>query len=145
MVAASLASYDGSAGVLVDTNVWVDCIDTESPWHDWAVEQLQQCSERSPLHVNLINYTELLVPGPDVALLDELLDVYEVRRSGLPWACAALAASAFGLYKRRGGARTLPLPDFFIGAHAAISNLSVLTRDPAGYSTYFPRLALLGP
>lgn len=145
MVAASLASYDGSAGVLVDTNVWVDCIDTESPWHDWAVEQLQQCSERSPLHVNLIIYTELLVPGPDVALLDELLDVYEVRRSGLPWACAALAASAFGLYKRRGGARTLPLPDFFIGAHAAISNLSVLTRDPAGYSTYFPRLALLGP
>ena len=93
MVAASLASYDGSAGVLVDTNVWVDCIDTESPWHDWAVEQLQQCSERSPLHVNLIIYTELLVPGPDVALLDELLDVYEVRRSGLPWACAALAAS----------------------------------------------------
>ena len=145
MVAASLASYDGSAGVLVDTNVWVDCIDTESPWHDWAVEQLQQCSERAPLHVNLIIYTELLVPGPDVALLDELLNVYEVERSGLPWACAALAASAFGLYKRRGGTRTLPLPDFFIGAHAAVANLSVLTRDPAGYSTYFPRLALLGP
>ena len=145
MVAASLASYDGSAGTLVDTNVWVDCIDPESPWHEWAVEQLQRCSERAPLHVNLIIYTELLVPGPDVASLDELLDVYEVRRSGLPWTCAALAASAFGLYKRRGGARTLPLPDFFIGAHAAVANLSVLTRDPAGYSTYFPRLALLGP
>ena len=145
MVAASLASYDGSAGTLVDTNVWVGCIDPESPWHEWAVEQLQRCSERAPLHVNLIIYTELLVPGPDVASLDELLDVYEVRRSGLPWTCAALAASAFGLYKRRGGARTLPLPDFFIGAHAAIANLSVLTRDPAGYSTYFPRLALLGP
>jgi len=145
VVGVSLASYDGSAGTLVDTNVWVDCIDTESPWHDWAVEQLQRCSERAPLHVNLIIYTELLVPGPDVASLDELLDVYEVRRSGLPWTCAALAASAFGLYKRRGGARTLPLPDFFIGAHAAVANLNVLTRDPAGYATYFPRLALLGP
>jgi predicted nucleic acid-binding protein len=145
VLAASLASYDGSAGVLVDTNVWVDCIDSASPWRNWAVEQLQLCSEKAPLHVNLIIYTELLVPGPDVAALDELLDVYEVQRSGLPWACAALAAAAFGLYRRRGGTRLLPLPDFFIGAHAAVANLSVLTRDPVGYSTYFPRLALLGP
>ena len=142
---ASLASYDGSAGVLVDTNVWVDCIDTASPWHDWAVDQLQLRSERAPLHVNPIIYTELLVPEPDVRALDALLDVYDVLRSGLPWACAALAAKAFGLYRRRGGARLLPLPDFFIGAHAAVSNLSVLTRDPAGYASYFPRLSLLGP
>ena len=145
MAAASLRSYDGSAGVLVDTNVWVDCIDTASPWHDWAVDQLQLRSERAPLHVNLIIYTELLVPGPDVSSLDELLDVYDVQRSSLPWACAALAAKAFGLYRRRGGARLLPLPDFFIGAHAAVANLSVLTRDLAGYATYFPRLSLLGP
>ena len=144
MVAASLSSYDGSAGVLVDTNVWVDCIDTTSPWHDWAVDQLQQCSEKAPLLVNLIIYAELLVPGPDVGALDELLDVYEVQRSSLPWACAALAAKAFGLYRSRGGARLHPLPDFFIGAHAAVANLSVLTRDPAGYTRYFPRLALPG-
>jgi predicted nucleic acid-binding protein len=144
VVVASLTSYDGSAGVLVDTNVWVDCIDAASPWHDWAVEQLQLRSERAPLHVNLIIYTELLVPGPDVQALDELLDVYDVQRSGLPWACAALAARAYALYRRRGGTRLLPLPDFFIGAHAAVANLSVLTRDPAGYSTYFPRLSLLG-
>lgn len=141
----SLAGYDGSAGVLVDTNVWVDCIDAASPWQDWAVEQIQRCSERAPLHINLIIYTELLVPGSDVTALDELLDVYEVRRSSLPWACAALAATAFGLYRNRGGQRLLPLPDFFIGAHAAVANLSVLTRDRAGYSSYFPRLALLGP
>ena len=144
MVAASLSSYDGSAGVLVDTNVWVDCIDTTSPWHDWAVDQLQQCSEKAPLLVNLIIYAELLVPGPDVGALDELLDVYEVQRSSLPWACAALAAKAFSLYRSRGGARLNPLPDFFIGAHAAVANLSVLTRDPAGYTSYFPRLALPG-
>lgn len=145
VVAPSLAGYDGSAGVLVDTNVWLDCIDVASPWQEWAVDQLQQCSEKAPLHINLIIYAELLVPGPDVAALDELLDVYEVQRSPLPWACAALAAKAFGLYRRRGGQRVLPLPDFFIGAHAAVANLSVLTRDAAGYSSYFPRLALFGP
>jgi predicted nucleic acid-binding protein len=145
VAAVSLARYDGSAGVLVDTNVWIDCIDTESPWHEWAIEQLQLHSERAPLHVNLIIYTELLVPGPDVAALDALLDVYDVKRSSLPWACAALAAAVFGLYRRRGGARLLPLPDFFIGAHAAVANLSVLTRDPAGYATCFPRLSIVGP
>ena len=63
VVAASLANYDASAGTLVDTNIWVDCIDEAGPWHEWAVAQLQACSERSPLHVNLIIYTELLVPG----------------------------------------------------------------------------------
>jgi predicted nucleic acid-binding protein len=57
VVLPSLSSYDGSAGVLVDTNVWVDCIDDASPWHEWAVEQLQRCSERSPLHVNIVIYT----------------------------------------------------------------------------------------
>ena len=145
VVAASLAGYDGSAGILVDTNVWVDCIDAASPWHEWAVQTLQGCSEQAPLHVNLIIYTELLVPGPDVAALDELLDVYETRRSPLPWACSALAAKAFSLYRQRGGARLLPLPDFFIGALAAVAHLSLLTRDPAGYASYFPRLALLGP
>ena len=140
---ASLANYDGSAGFLVDTNVWVDCIDAKSDWHEWAVEQLQTCSEKAPLHVNLIIYTELLVPGPDIDALDAMLDIYETQRSPLPWSSGALAAKAFGLYRRRGGARLLPLPDFFIGAHAAVSNLTVLTRDPAGYASYFPRLALL--
>lgn len=144
MAAASLASYDGSAGVLVDTNVWIDCIDASSAWHDWAVEQLQSCSERLPVHVNLIIYTELLVPGPDVNALDELLDVYEALRSPLPWACAALTAKAYALY-RRGGTKARPMPDFYVGAHAAVANLSVLTRDPAPYKRYFPRLAVLSP
>lgn len=141
----SLLAYDGSAGVLVDTNVWIDCIDPHSPWHEWALDQLQSCSAKSPLHVNLIIYTELLVPGSDPSSLDEMLDVYETQRSPLPWACAGLAAKAFGLYRSRGGHRRKPLPDFFIGAHAAVANFSVLTRDPRGYRGYFPKLRLLGP
>lgn len=145
VAAASLLGYDGSAGVLVDTNIWIDCIDRASPWHEWAIEQLQACSERSPLHVNLVIYTELLVPDPDVAALDNLLDVYETLRSPLPWACAALTARAFAAYRRRGGGKQLPLPDFYIGAHAAVSNLSVLTRDRGRYQSYFPRLVVLAP
>ena len=114
MAGLDLDSYNGSAGVLVDTNIWIDCLDTSSAWHEWAVEQLQICSERSPLHVNLIIYTELLVPRPDTATLDALLDVYDTLRSTMPWACAALAAAAFALYRRRGGSKQIALPDFFI-------------------------------
>jgi predicted nucleic acid-binding protein len=142
---AGLAAYDGSAGVMVDTNVWVDCLDEGSPWHDWAIDQLQSCSESAPLHVNIVIYTELLVPRTDVRALDAMLDVYDTLRSPLPWPCAALTARAFALYRQRGGSRNRPLPDFYIGAHAATSNLSVLTRDRAGYATYFPRLALVAP
>lgn len=145
VAAGSLAAYDGSAGTLVDTNVWVDCIDTQSPWHHRALDELQACSERAPLQVNLIIYTELLVPGTDVQALDDMLDVYDTLRTALPWGCASLAARAFSLYRRQGGTRLKPLPDFYIGAHAAVANLSVLTRDPAGYRSYFPRLRVIGP
>ena len=145
MAVASLARYDGSAGTLVDTNIWIDCIDANSQWHEWAIEQLQTLSERSPLHVNLIVYTELLVPGPDIEALDALLDVYDTLRTPLPWSCASLAAAAFALYRSRGGAKSKPIPDFYIGAHAALANLSVLTRDPLPYRSYFPRLIVVAP
>lgn len=140
-----LAEYDGSAGTLVDTNVWIDCIDHQSKWHEWAIEQLQRLSERSPLHLNLVVYTELLVPGPSVDALDELLDVYGTLRTPLPWSCAALTAAVFATYRRHGGTKLKPLPDFYIGAHAAVANLRVLTRDPSPYKTYFPRLVVVSP
>lgn len=144
-MATKLANYDGSAGVLVDTNIWIDCIDASSPWHEWSIEQLQTCSERSQLHVNLIIYTELLVPGPDIDALDALLEVYSTLRSPLPWPCASLAATAFRLYRHRGGLKQVTLPDFFIGAHAAVSNFRVLTRDPNPYRNYFTNLVVVSP
>lgn len=145
MAPASLASYDGSAGVLVDTNVWVDCIDEASPWHEWAIEQLQVSSERCPLHINIVIYSELLIPGPDIRALDAMLDIYETSRTPLPWAAASLTAAAYALYRRRGGAKHKPLPDFFIGAHAAVSNLCVLTRDSKPYKSYFAKLEVIAP
>lgn len=104
--------------------------------HDWAIEQL---------HVNLVIYAELLIPGPDVRALDAMLDIYDALRSPLPWAAASLAAAAYAMYRRRGGSKHKPLPDFFIGAHAAVSNLSVLTRDPRPYKSYFAKLSVIAP
>lgn len=89
--------------------------------------------------------TELLVPSTDVQELNALLDIYETWRSPLPWSCAGLAAQVFSRYRNHGGARPRPLPDFYIGAHAAVANLSVLTRDRSGYASYFPRLTLISP
>jgi predicted nucleic acid-binding protein len=120
-------------------------MDERSPWHGWAIDQLQTCSERYPLHVNIIIYTELLVPNPNVAALDAMLDIYETRRTPLPWSSASLTAAAFAVYRRRGGAKHKPLPDFFIGAHAAVANLSVLTRDPRPYQSHFSRLEVIAP
>jgi predicted nucleic acid-binding protein len=145
IASAGLGAYDGSAGTLVDTNVWLDCIDTRSAWHDWSIDRLQACAERSPLHINPIVYAELLAPRPDPRAVDALLAVFDTQRSPLPWACCMLAAHALALYRRRGGTRSRTLPDFFIGAHAAVANLSVLTRDRAAYASYFPRLAVLAP
>jgi predicted nucleic acid-binding protein len=137
---ASLTHYDGNSGTLVDTNVWIDCMNASSPWHNWALDQVQTCFDAGVLHVNVVVYTELLVPEPDVAMLDAMLDIYEVQRSHLPWTCAALAAKAYSSYRLRGGAKTKPMPDFYIGAHAAVANLTLLTRDAGTYASYFPRL-----
>lgn len=88
-------------------------MDADSPWHEWAVDQLQNCSEQAPLHINLLIYTELLIPGPDVEALNAMLDVYDTLRSPLSWACAALA-----LYRLRREKLKL------YGGHA-VSGLSV--------------------
>lgn len=106
---------------------------------------MQECSEAAPLHINLVIYTKLLVPEPNVDALDEMLDVYAMQRSELPWPCARLTANAFGLYRKRGGIRRSPLPDFYIGARAAVANLSVLTREAAPYREYFQRLKVIAP
>jgi hypothetical protein len=90
----SLSSYHGNAGYLIDTNIWIDYTGPASPRHTWAVDQLQACSARALRHINLVIYTELLVPEPAVDALDATFYVYETQRSALPWACAALAAEA---------------------------------------------------
>lgn len=84
-------------------------------------------------------------PGSRCHRTGRLADVHEAQRTRLPWACASLTAAAFALCRKRGRSRQKRVPDFYIGAHAAVSNLSVLTRDPAAYRSYFPRLRLVAP
>ncbi len=123
---------------LVD-NIWFDCIDETSGWHDWAVDQLQTCSERSPLHINLIIYTELLVPGPTIATLDEFLDVYDTLRSYLPWACRWRSprprSTGSGVAQNR-----FQCPTSYIGAHAAGRRTSSRAHPRSG-----PLSRLLSP
>jgi predicted nucleic acid-binding protein len=140
----NLSRYDGSSGFLIDSNVWIDCMDSASPWHEWAIDQLQTCSVQGVLHTNVVIYAELLVPGTDAGSLDMMLSVYDVQRAAMPWSSAALAAHAFRSYRQRGGQKTSPLPDFFIGAHAAVANLTVVTRDLAPFRSYFTRLKTIG-
>lgn len=109
------------------------------------MDQIQGCSELAPLHVNRVIYTELFIPGPDIEALDAMLNVYDTLRSPLPWACAGLAAKTYISYRRNGGTRQVPLPAFYIGAHAAAANLSVLSRDVRPYRNHFPRLRCIGP
>ena len=134
---ASLLHYDGGSGFMVDSNVWIDCMDASSPWHNWAIDQLQVCNDQGVLHINALIYAQLLVPGSPADLIDNMPAVYETQRSALPWVSAALAVQAFQLYWERGGSKTAPLPDFFIGAQAAVASLTVLTRiNP--YRSFLP-------
>jgi predicted nucleic acid-binding protein len=135
----------GRRGVLVDSNVFIDIGTEDSEWGEWSESALRECSELVNLYVNPIIYAEISV---NVATLEELnaaipSSIY--LREDLPWEAGFLAAKAFSAYRRKGGPRTSLLPDFYIGAHAAIGNLALLTRDAARFQSYFPRLEILAP
>jgi predicted nucleic acid-binding protein len=106
---------------------------------------LARCAESGMLVINPIIYAEVSVGFERIEELDDVLPADSFRRDPLPWEAAFLAGKCFLAYRRKGGARRSPLPDFYIGAHAAVSGLPLLTRDPRRYRTYFPRLRLLTP
>lgn len=136
-----------SAGdvVLVDSNVILD-IRTEDPtWFEWAAQALRQAAERHELAINPIIYAELSVDAERIEELDDELAESDYRRLPLPYEAGFLAGKAFVRYRRAGGERRSPLPDFYIGAHAAVSDLVLLTRDSTRYRSYFPRVRLISP
>lgn len=106
---------------------------------------LAQCAERGTLVINPIIFAEVSVGFERIEELDQAVAVDSFRRDALPWEAAFLAGKCFVTYRRRGGSRTSPLPDFYIGAHAAVAGLPLLTRDARRYRTYFPGLKILGP
>ena len=131
--------------ILVDTNVFVDLWTRDPVWGVWSEKALARAAERGPLAVNPIIYAELCLGFERESLLEEALADARVRRLALPYRAAWPAVCAFTAYRKRGGKRTAPLPDFFIGAHVLVEGLTLLTRGARRYRTYFPRLRLIAP
>ena len=132
-------------GTLVDTNVLLDVLTEDPTWLDWSLVALATATEDGPLFINPIIYAEVSVRFSRVEDLDDALPPQDYRRLALPWEAAFLAGKAFVAYRRSGGSRSSTLPDFFIGAHAAVEGLVLLTRDVARYRTYFPTVQLSAP
>jgi predicted nucleic acid-binding protein len=132
-------------GVLVDSNVLLDVATDDPEWGDWSAHALAEAAEHAPLLIDPIIYAEVSIGYTTIEALDAALPATLYQREPLPWDAAFLAGKCFLQYRRRGGSRTSPLPDFYIGAHAAIGKLALLTRDAARYGSYFPTVEILAP
>jgi predicted nucleic acid-binding protein len=132
-------------GVLVDSNVLLDVISSDPVWSAWSAGALAEAAEYATLVINPIVYAEVSITYSTIEALDAALPPALYQREPLPWEAGFLAGKCFLRYRRLGGARRSPLPDFYIGAHAAIRRLALLTRDAARYGTYFPTVPVLAP
>lgn len=130
---------------LVDTNVLLDLVTNDPLWADWSVAQLETASLAGPLLINDVIYAELAVRYERIEDLDTFIEAAGLELTSLPRAALFLASKAFVHYRRAGGSRTGVLPDFFIGAQAAMEGLPLLTRDVGRYRTYFPTVELITP
>lgn len=131
--------------ILVDSNVLLDVLEEDENWYEWSSTQLQKAADHSSLIINPVIYAEISVGFQRIEELEEVLPLDFFQRRPLPWEAAFLAGKCFIRYRKLGGTKRSPLPDFFIGAHAAVSGLTLLTRDSARYRTYFPSIKLITP
>jgi hypothetical protein len=130
---------------LVDTNILLDLFTKDPVWARWSINQLDVAAARGPLIINDVVYAELSVRFSDIRALDTALDTAALRLEPTPRTALFLAGRVFQRYRAAGGSRTGVLPDFFIGAHAAVAGWPLVTRDMRRYRTYFPRLVLITP
>ena len=130
---------------LIDSNVLIDLSTRDAVWYEWSAQALRDCVNAGPTIINPLIYAEVSIRFDRREDLESFLPVSIYEREPLPWSAAFMAGQAFIDYRRRGGARTSPLPDFYIGAHAGIRRYRLLTRDPRRYRTYFPSLELICP
>lgn len=130
---------------LIDSNVLVDLFDDDSEWRGWSDAMLEQCRNQGPLVINPVILAEVSAGFDSYEAVNHHLPEDFVVREPLPWEAAFLAARAFVIYRHAGGERRSPLPDFYIGAHAAVSGYTLLTRDARRYRYYFPKLRIIAP
>ena len=128
---------------LVDANVLLDIVTDDEQWMPWSADALSAAAARGDLAVNPIVYAEVALGYDSIEALDEALR--EFTRLALPYEAGFLAARCHLRYRKSGGTRRSPLPDFYIGAHAAVAGHELLTRDSSRYRTYFPRLRIISP
>lgn len=131
--------------IIVDSSVILDILTEDENWFAWSSETLADCAKSNILAVNPIIYAEVSIRFEKVEDLDAALPLTYFRRLQLPWEAAFLAGKCFLDYRRKGGLKRSPLPDFYIGAHAEVSGMTLLTRDAARYHTYFPTLRIIAP
>ena len=131
--------------ILVDSNVILDIATEDQTWFQWSSETLARYAETHILVINPIIYAEVSIGFDRIEDVEIILSPSFFRREPLPWEAAFLAGKCFLAYRRKGGKRGSTLPDFFIGAHAAIAGIPLLTRDTSRYRTYFPKLKLIAP
>lgn len=129
---------------LVDSSVLLDVI-AESTWRSWSEQQLVAAADAGPIAINQVIYAEVAAGYRTQERLERALNGVGVQRLNLPFSAAWRVARAFSDYRKAGGPRTVPLPDFFIGAHAAAAGLPLLTRDPGRVRTYFKNVELIAP
>lgn len=130
---------------LVDSNVLLDIVTADESWASWSGAALASALDAGRVVVNPIVYAEVSVGFDRIEELDDALPASQFIREPLPYPAGFLAGKAFLTYRRSGGSRQTPLPDFYVGAHAAVSRYRLLTRDARRYRTYFPRLELVAP
>jgi predicted nucleic acid-binding protein len=131
--------------ILFDTNVLLDIANADPVWLPWSEKEFQTAAAQGPILINPIIYAELAPAFANATDLDRWLDPAVFQRLPLPYAAGWVAAQAFLKYRRSGGAKTWPLPDFYIGAHAEVEGHALVTRDAARYRTYFPKVTLITP
>lgn len=130
---------------LIDTNVIIDAADPDSQWYVWSAAQLISAANDGAVFINPIIYAELAGYADSERQIASILSDMLLQRADLPWEAAFQAGRAFVAYRRAGGAKTAPMPDFYIGAHALVSGLTLLTRDARRYRSYFPEVRLIAP
>ena len=133
------------ATTLVDSNVLLDYLTEDGDWSDWSAAMLVRATDTGTLAINQIIFAEASVRFETIEDVERALPEDYFRRAPLPWEAAYLAGQIFAKYRRRGGTKTAPLPDFFIGAHAAVAGMTLLTRDARRYRAYFPKLRIIAP
>ncbi len=131
--------------VIVDSNVLLDVVTDDPTWSAWSSSSLEQAADEAILVINAVIYAEVSIGFESIEALEDALPSELYRREHLPYESAFLAGKAFLRYREAGGLRRSPLPDFYIGAHAAVAGYRLLTRDQTRYRTYFPKLELIAP